>query len=115
MRTRADGKEYRLIKKYLRTYVRFSARLRRLRQLLDAARTPWCVRTYKEGFAETYKKKSQKGKASLRRLQFKHAETNPTMAIWLGKQLLGQRDQMEVEASGKVTIVDDIPDAATEK
>ena len=51
----------------------------------------WCVRTYKEGFAETYKKKSQKGKASLRRLQFKHAETNPTMAIWLGKQWLGQR------------------------
>jgi hypothetical protein len=75
----------------------------------------WCVRTYKEGFAETYKKKSQKGKASLRRLQFKHAETNPTMAIWLGKQWLGQRDQMEVEASGKVTIVDDIPDTETEK
>lgn len=37
------------------------------------------------------------------------------MAIWLGKQWLGQRDQMEVEASGKVTIVDDIPDAETEK
>lgn len=73
----------------------------------------WCERTYKEGFAETYKKKSQTGKASLRRLQFKHAKTNPTMAIWLGKQWLGQRDQMEVEASGKVTIVDDIPDAET--
>ena len=58
---------------------------------------------------------SQKGKASLRRLQFKHAETNPTMAIWLGKQWLGQRDQMEVEASGKVTIIDDIPDTETEK
>ena len=37
------------------------------------------------------------------------------MAIWLGKQWLGQRDQMEVAASGKVTIVDDIPDAETEK
>ena len=37
------------------------------------------------------------------------------MAIWLGKQWLGQRDQMEVEASGKVTIIDDIPDTETGK
>ena len=34
---------------------------------------------------------------SLRRTQFKLAEKNPTMAIWLGKQYLGQRDNIAVE------------------
>lgn len=32
------------------------------------------------------------GKASLRRNQFKLSETNAAMAIWLGKQYLGQRE-----------------------
>ncbi|MDD4312264.1 MAG: hypothetical protein PHW41_07265 [Eubacteriales bacterium] len=32
------------------------------------------------------------GKASLLRSQFKLAERNPSMAIWLGKQFLGQKD-----------------------
>lgn len=32
------------------------------------------------------------GRASLRRIQFDQAEKNPRMAIWLGKQYLGQRD-----------------------
>jgi hypothetical protein len=36
------------------------------------------------------------GRASLRRKQFKLAETNPTMAIFLGKQYLGQRDRREL-------------------
>lgn len=34
-----------------------------------------------------------KGRVSLRRSQFKLAEKNATMAIWLGKQLLGQKDE----------------------
>lgn len=37
----------------------------------------------------------ENGKASLRRHQYKMAETNPTMAIWLGKQWLGQKDRTE--------------------
>lgn len=57
----------------------------------------WCKRTYGETFAETYKKHSAKGKMSLRRYQFKLAEKNATMAIWLGKQYLGQRDQIDIE------------------
>lgn len=52
----------------------------------------WCKRTYGESFADIYKKKSEKGKISLRRNQLKLSETNATMAIWLGKQWLGQRD-----------------------
>ena len=37
------------------------------------------------------------GKASLRRTQFEMAKTNPTMAIWLGKQYLDQKDQAKIE------------------
>lgn len=54
----------------------------------------WCKRTYGESFADIYKKKSEKGKISLRRNQLKLSETNATMAIWLGKQWLGQRDNI---------------------
>lgn len=56
----------------------------------------WCKRTYDEGFSETYKKHSQNGKISLRRYQLRLAEKNASMAIWLGKQWLGQTDKQEV-------------------
>ena len=62
----------------------------------------WCKRTYTDendqpmGFSDTYKKYSADGKISLRRFQFKQAERNPSMAIWLGKQWLGQRDNIDV-------------------
>lgn len=36
------------------------------------------------------------GKISLRRWQFKMAEHSVPMAIWLGKQYLGQRDSQEI-------------------
>lgn len=39
------------------------------------------------------------GKASLRRNQYKMAETNPTMAIWLGKQMLDQSDKSEAHVT----------------
>lgn len=55
----------------------------------------WCKKTYGETFSETYKKKSAKGKMSLRRYQMKLAERNASMAIFLGKQYLGQRDIIE--------------------
>ena len=50
-----------------------------------------------EEFCHIYKKGMDKGKMSLRRKQYLMAETNPTMAIWLGKQYLGQRDKSESE------------------
>lgn len=55
----------------------------------------FCARQYKETFTAVYKRHSGKGKVSLRRNQFKLAETNVTMAIWLGKQYLGQTEQIE--------------------
>lgn len=62
----------------------------------------WCRRTYTDendqpiGFADAYKNYSVDGKISLRRFQFKMAEKHPNMAIWLGKQWLGQRDTIDV-------------------
>lgn len=54
----------------------------------------WCKREYKQTFAETYKKHSAKGKTSLRRTQFKLAEKSAAMAIFLGKNYLGQKDNI---------------------
>ena len=68
----------------------------------------WCLREYKAGFAEIYKSKSATGKISLRRHQFKLAEKNATMAIWLGKQYLGQRDTIEVEDKESLQKLDEI-------
>lgn len=56
----------------------------------------WCKKEYKDTFSAVYKKKSEGGKVSLRRMQFKLAEHNVSMAIWLGKQYLGQRDNIDV-------------------
>ena len=54
---------------------------------------------YADGFQHYFKKHSASGKASLRRMQFKGAQSgNNTMLIWLGKQYLGQRDSREPEA-----------------
>src|ERR1700731_4696335 len=36
------------------------------------------------------------GRASLRRVQWKLAQRSPTMAIWLGKQCLGQTDKTQI-------------------
>ena len=46
-------------------------------------------------FATIYKKGKEIGKSSLRRTQWKLAQTNTSMAIWLGKQYLGQTDKIE--------------------
>lgn len=52
----------------------------------------WCKREYGVTFAEVYKKLSAVGKSNLRKYQFELAKKNANMAIWLGKQYLGQRD-----------------------
>jgi AraC-like DNA-binding protein len=47
-------------------------------------------------FEALYKKHSGEGKASLRRMQWKAAEAgNPTMLVWLGKNMLDQKDKVE--------------------
>ena len=52
----------------------------------------WCKNTYEMDFADVFKEKRAYGTASLRRTQWRMAEDNVAMAIWLGKQYLGQRE-----------------------
>ena len=47
----------------------------------------WCKETYQAGFSEIFSVKRGKGKISLRRMQWKLAEKNAAMAIFLGKNL----------------------------
>jgi hypothetical protein len=52
-------------------------------------------------FAEVMSRGRAKGKISVRRAQMKLLDAgNGTMGIWLGKQLLGQRDITPIELSG---------------
>ncbi len=61
----------------------------------------WCKRTYKAGFSEVFRQKRGIGKISLRRAQFRLAKKNASMAIFLGKQYLGQRDQPDTDVGRK--------------
>lgn len=60
----------------------------------------WCKRTYKASFSEVFKQKRGTGKISLRRAQFRLAEKNANMAIWLGKNYLGQSDDSRTGRDG---------------
>lgn len=66
---------------------------------------------YGEGYPDAYKKYSEVGKCSLRRYQFVLSKKNATMAIWLGKQWLGQRDTSKEEIKD---IVEELKDAIRE-
>jgi AraC-like DNA-binding protein len=60
------------------------------------------VDTLERNFADTIKKGKDKGRMSLRRLQFEKAQTgNTTMLIWLGKQMLGQKDKIETSENNE--------------
>ena len=50
----------------------------------DKTLTSWCKATYNMPFSEIFKLKRGKGQISLRRMQWKLAEKNAAMAIFLG-------------------------------
>lgn len=54
--------------------------------------TSWCKRTYRKDYSQVYQEKRSGGKVALRRLQFRLAEKSAAMAIFLGKNILGQSD-----------------------
>lgn len=58
----------------------------------DKTLEKWCQKEYKAHFSEVFRQKRGVGKVSLRRSQWRLAEKNANMAIWLGKQCLGQKD-----------------------
>lgn len=47
----------------------------------------WCNSNYDKDFSLVFAEKRENGKASLRRTQWKLAEKNPTMSIWLRKTI----------------------------
>jgi len=61
--------------------------------------------TNDEAVRRSIDKGRNQGKLSLRRkqLQILDETNNPTMAIWLGKQLLGQRDKHDIVTEDKST------------
>ena len=60
-----------------------------------------------EEFNRVFKRGQEMAMSSLRRIQWKHAEKSATMAIWLGKQYLGQRDNIEV-VNNEVSKLDEL-------
>lgn len=71
----------------------------------DKTLNSWCKRTYSASFSEVFRQKRGKGMIALRRAQWRLAERNAAMAIWLGKQYLGQRDVVE-----QAIVVDTVKD-----
>jgi myosin-crossreactive antigen len=73
-------------------------------QVSDKTLDAWCKSTYGQYFSVIFAEKKQLGKMSLRRSMFRQAEKNPTMAIWLSKQHLGMKDNIEVESTQLIKV-----------
>lgn len=67
----------------------------------DKTLTKWCKETYGKSFSEVFREKREGGKTSLRRAQWKLATEgmNPSMQIFLGKNMLGQSDKPKEDNS----------------
>ena len=75
----------------------------------------WCKRTFGENFQEYYKKNGGMAmKISLRKNQLKLAEKNAAMAIFLGKNYLGQKDYFESDNKDALAKLDQILDGVKE-
>lgn len=71
--------------------------------------TRWCKRTFDMTFQEYFAKNGYMAlKIKLRRNQFKLSEKNAAMAIFLGKNYLGQRDYFEIKDKTAIEKLDGI-------
>lgn len=73
----------------------------------------FCKREYNESFVDVSKKKQGLGRISLRRAQFRLAEKNATMAIFLGKNYLGQADVVQQEVNFDDGFIEALAKSAT--
>ena len=80
----------------------------------DKTLSRWCGEVYGKTFSEVFRQKRGVGKISLRRTQFHLAEKSPAMAIWLGKQYLGQKDEVTVD-NGNNELMQALTDLARKK
>ena len=68
--------------------------------ITDKTLENWGKRTNGKGFSETFEEKRAAGKISLRRAQYELAlKGNATMLIWLGRNYLGQSEDVTVKAN----------------
>lgn len=75
----------------------------------------WCKRTFGENYQDYYKKNGGMAlKISLRKSQLKLAEKNAAMAIFLGKNYLGQKDYFESDNKDAIAKLDQILDGVKE-
>lgn len=84
-------------------------------EVSDKTLDKWVKRTYRKSFSEVYKEKKGIGKVSLRRTQWKLAEKSASMAIWLGRQYLDQRDSTVLGGSDQEAADDPITIALKEE
>ena len=59
----------------------------------------YCKKEFGECFSQVFKRLSVGGKISLRRYQFELAKHNASVAIFLGKNMLGQKDNPEQDST----------------
>ena len=77
--------------------------------------TRWCKRTFDMTFQEYFAKNGYMAlKIKLRRNQFKLSEKNAAMAIFLGKNYLGQKDYFESDNKDALAKLDQILDGVKE-
>ena len=75
----------------------------------DKTLEKWCKETYNGmNYSDVFRQKRELGKMSLRRTQWKLAEKSAPMAIFLGKNYLGQRDSIEYEDKESLSKLDEI-------
>ena len=67
--------------------------------ILGCSRDLFYTEDNNELYRQAIKKGNSQSKQSLRRMQFRLAEKNATMAIWLGKQYLGQTDVITAQTT----------------
>ena len=70
---------------------------------------------YKEKFEEIYQRGLEDGKVRFRKAQTRMADKNPVMAIWCGKQYLGQSDNPQATQTIDGTIKVVFEDASKDK
>ena len=88
-------------KKMIETLAGFLCTDEEIAYALDVTEDTLKNKRNKETFSECKNKGMSRGKVSLRRMQFRLAERSAAMAIWLGRNVLGQTDglsQQEREA-----------------
>lgn len=73
----------------------------------------WCRREYGKTFSGVFEEKRGRGLVALRRNQMRLSESNAPMAIWLGKQYLGQQEHPNAQAAATKAATEEQKDAVT--